>query len=65
LEKGGGRQLVQASSRSSPNFQSHSPLIAASPSLDEVLSQSYSKAKVQSGKYGTVSDLLPIDFSQD
>ena len=65
LEKGGGRQLVQASARSSPNFQPHSPLIAASPSLDEVLSQSYSKAKVQSGKYGTVSDLLPIDFSQD
>ena len=27
LEKGGGSQLVQASSRSSPNFQPHTPLI--------------------------------------
>lgn len=65
LEKGGGSQLVQASTRSSPNFQPHTPLIATSPSLDKVLAQSYSKAKVQQGKYGMVSDILPIDFSQD
>ena len=65
LEKGGGSQLVQASSRSSPNFQPHTPLIATSPTLEAVLAQSYSKAKVQSGKYGMVSDILPIDFSQD
>ena len=65
LEKGGASQLVQASTRSSPNFQPHTPLIATSPSLDKVLAQSYSKAKVQQGKYGMVSDILPIDFSQD
>jgi hypothetical protein len=65
LEKGGGSQLVQASTRSSPNFQPHTPLIATSPSLDKVLAQSYSKAKVQQGKYGMVSEILPIDFSQD
>ncbi|MBT3635646.1 MAG: hypothetical protein HN531_01800 [Opitutae bacterium] len=65
LEKGGGSQLVQASTRSSPNFQPHTPLIATSPTLEAVLAQSYSKAKVQSGKYGMVSDILPIDFSQD
>lgn len=65
LEKGGGSKLVQASTRSSPNFQPHTPLIATSPTLDEVFAQSYSKAKVQLGKYGTVVDLLPIDFSQD
>ena len=65
LEKGGGSQLVQASSRSSPNFQPHTPLITTSPTLDAVLAQSYSKAKVQPGKYGIISDILPIDFSQD
>jgi len=65
LEKGGGSQLVQASNQSSPNFQPHTPLIATSPTLDAVLGQSYSKAKVQPGKYGIISDILPIDFSQD
>ena len=67
LQKGTGNQLnlVQASARSAPNFQPHSPLIATEPPLEEILSQSYSKGKVQAGKFGTVDDLLPIDFSQN
>mgnify|MGYP001188013654 CR=1 FL=1 len=65
LEKGAGNQLVQASSRASPNFQPHTPLIATSPSLEQVLSQSYSKANVATGAFGAVADLLPIDFSQN
>ncbi len=67
LQKGTGNQLklVQASTRSAPNFQPHSPLIATEPPLEKILAQSYSRAKVQVGKYGTVDDLLPIDFSQN
>tara|TARA_B100001115_G_scaffold1876_1_gene1536 strand:- start:244 stop:3711 length:3468 start_codon:yes stop_codon:yes gene_type:complete len=67
LQKGAGSQLdlAQASARSAPNFQPHSPLIATDPSLDEVLARSYSEAKVQVGKYGSVADLLPIDFTRN
>ena len=67
LQKGTGNQLilVQASARSAPNFQPHSPLIATVPPLEKILAQSYSRAQVQVGKYGTVDDLLPIDFSQN
>lgn len=67
LQKGTGNQLnlVQASVRSAPNFQPHSPLIATEPPLEKILAQSYSRGKVQVGKFGTVDDLLPIDFSQN
>jgi hypothetical protein len=67
LQKGTGNklQLVQASARSAPNFQPHSPLISTIPPLEQILAQSYSRASVQSGKFGTVEDLLPIDFSQN
>ena len=67
LQKGTGNQLklVQASARSAPNFQPRSPLIATVPPLEKILAQSYSNAQVEPGKYGTVDDLLPIDFSQN
>ena len=67
LQKGAGNQLklVQASARSAPNFQPHSPLISTDPPLESILAQSYSRANVAKGQFGTVADLLPIDFSQN